>query len=340
MSCQRARYLAPAILLLTSIRLLADDVIVTRDVNLRPDPSTSLSPLLLLKPSDRLMLLESGQTNGYFHVRTVGSKDGWVRALNVRVVPSQPQVTPLLATPAQPTRAIEAHSTSSTMTFSPLASGSAIPLGAAVLGGAAILVGAAVLVRRHARRAQADRERFAAADELRRQAGLKELESLSQWTDRKNWPNLNREVSGVILGEAETCVALSAGVQYIELRKRTHYEGRSAGISVRIMRGVSLRSGRFAGQPVTTVSPEVADYGTIFVTDRRILFAGAREVLEIPLKKLADVRAEVGRLEILVANRPNPLEFQLSEAYRAPVIAGAAKLMAGVAQSGPRGENA
>ncbi len=338
MRARKARGLAPAIFLLTSVWLIADDVIVTRDVNLRPEPSTSHASLLLLKPPERLSLLEPGQTNGYFHVRTAGSKEGWVRVLNVRVVPSEPQVTPLLATPAQPRRSVEAPSTGSTMTFSPLASGSAIPVSVAVLGGAAILVGAAVLVRRHARRAQADRERFAAADELRRQAGLKELESLSQWTDRKNWPNLNREVSGVILGEAETCVALSADVQYIELRKRTHYEGRSAGFSVRIMRGVSLRSGRFAGQPVTTVSPEVADYGTIFVTDRRILFAGAREVLEIPLKKLADARAEIGRLELLVANRPNPLEFQLSEAYRAPVIAGAAKLMAGVAQAGLRGK--
>jgi hypothetical protein len=201
-----------------------------------------------------------------------------------------------------------------------------------------VLFGAAILVGRVVRRARAERERLAAEDEARRQAGVKELESLSRWTDRKNWPNLNREVAGVILGETETCVALSRGVAYIELRKRTHYEGGSAGVSVRIMRGVSLRSGRFAGRPVTTVTPETADYGTLFVTDRRVLFAGAREVLEVPLKKLADARADVGKLELLVANRPNPLEFNLSESYRAPVIAGAAKLMAGAAQAGPHGQ--
>jgi len=336
MSCQRARYLALAIFFFTSLRLIADDVIVTRNANLRPDPSTSHSALGLLKPPERLTLLESGQTNGYFHVRNAGSKEGWVRALNVRVVPSQPQVTPLPAKVVQPTRAIEPPSAGRTMTFFPLASGSAIPVGAAVLGGAAILVGASVLVRRQARKARAEREQLAAEDEARRQAALKELESLSQWTDRKNWPNLNREVSGVILGESETCVALSPGVQYIEFRKHTHYEGRTAGISVRIMKGVSLRSGGFAGRPVTTVSPELADYGTILVTDRRVLFTGGREVVEIPLKKLADARAEVGRLELLVANRPNPLEFEFSEAYRAPVIAGVAKLMAGAAQAGPR----
>ena len=193
-----------------------------------------------------------------------------------------------------------------------------------------------VLVRKQARKARAVRERLAAEDEASRQAGLQELASLSRWTDRKNWPNFNSEVSGIILSESETCVALSRGAQHIEQRKHTHYEGGSTGFSFRIMKGVSFRTSRFAGHPVTTVTEESADYGTIFVTDRRILFAGAREIVEVPLKKLADARADVGRLELLVANRPNPLEFTLSEAYRAPVIAGAAKLMAGASQAGSR----
>jgi hypothetical protein len=101
------------------------------------------------------------------------------------------------------------------------------------------------------------------------------------------------------------------------------------------MKGVSLGTSRFAGRPVTTVTEEAADFGTIFVTDRRVLVAGGREVVEIPLKKLADARAEIGMLELLVANRQSPPAFRLTEAYRAPVIAGAAKLMAGAAQIGP-----
>lgn len=335
MSSHRA-WSGAAVCLAAAMRLIADDAVVTRNVNLRPDPSTSHSPLRLLKPSERVTLLEAGQTNGYYHVRTSGSEEGWVRASNVRVEPTRLQVTPPLATPAPPVRA-DMPSPGRTTAFFSLATGAVIPVGTAILGGAAVLFGAAVLVRRQVRRARAERERLAAEDEARRQAGVKELESLSRWTDRRNWPNLNREVSGVILGEAETCVALSHGVAYIELRRRTHYEGGSASISVRIMRGISLRSGRFAGRPVTTVIPEVADYGTLFVTDRRVLFTGSREVLEVPLKKLADARAGIGKLELLVANRPNPLEFNLSEAYRAPVIAGAAKLMAGAAQAGQRG---
>ena len=205
-------------------------------------------------------------------------------------------------------------------------------------GAVAALVCVVLLVTKHNQKTRIERVRLAAENEVERQAALKEFESLSQWTDRQHWPNLNREVSGVILADSETCVALSHGVQHIGSRKSTHYEGRSAGVSVRIMKGVSVRSGGFAGRPVTTVSSEIADYGTIFITDQRVVFAGAREVVEVPLRKLADARAEVGRLDLLVANRPNPLEFLLAEAYRAPVIAGIAKLMAGVAQSGHRGK--
>lgn len=232
------------------------------------------------------------------------------------------EATPVQPTPAQATAPEAASSPSDPSIFFALA------------GATAALVGVVVLVRKQIRKSRVERERLAAENEAERQAALKEFESLSKWTDRQNWPNLNQEVSGVILAESETCVALSQGVQHMQLRKRTHYEGRTAGVSVRVMKGVSIRSGGFAGRPVTTVSEEVGDIGTVFVTDRRVLFAGGREVVEVPLRKLADARAEVGKLELLVANKPNPLEFQFSEAYRAPVIAGIVKLMVGVAQAG------
>jgi hypothetical protein len=58
----------------------------------------------------------------------------------------------------------------------------------------------------------------------------------------------------------------------------------------------------------------------------------------VPLRKLADARAEGGGLDLLLANRANPLEFRFAESYRAPVFAGVAKLMAGVAQAGHLGK--
>lgn len=198
----------------------------------------------------------------------------------------------------------------------------------------AITTGGVLLSRAGTRRIKAARDEQTAADAVAREAALQEFRSLSEWTDRNRWPNLNREVSGVLLGESERCVALTRGVDHMKMHKQTHYEGRAASVSVRVMKGVSVRSGGFVGRPVTSVSSEVADHGSIFVTDRRVVFAGAREVVEVPLKKLADARAEIGVLELLVANRVNPLEFRLTEGLRAPYIAGVAKIMAAVAGMG------
>ena len=50
--------------------------------------------ILLLKPPDRLKLLEPDQTNGYFHVETADIEEGWVWAHNVKVVPPLPEGPP------------------------------------------------------------------------------------------------------------------------------------------------------------------------------------------------------------------------------------------------------
>jgi hypothetical protein len=89
------RVLGIALALICMPRFLpADDAIVKRNVNLRADPSSSNPPMLLLKPPDRLKLLEAGPTNGYLHVETADFEEGWVWANNVEIVPSLPTAPP------------------------------------------------------------------------------------------------------------------------------------------------------------------------------------------------------------------------------------------------------
>jgi len=65
---------------------LADSqtAVVTRNVNLRPDPSTNGAPIEKLKAQTQIQLLETGPTNGYLHVK-VNDESGWVWSKNVRV---------------------------------------------------------------------------------------------------------------------------------------------------------------------------------------------------------------------------------------------------------------
>jgi hypothetical protein len=57
---------------------------VTRNVYLRPAPSTDNQPLRKLVPPEEVEIIAAEQTNGYYHVRTVeGDEEGWVWARNV-----------------------------------------------------------------------------------------------------------------------------------------------------------------------------------------------------------------------------------------------------------------
>jgi uncharacterized protein YgiM (DUF1202 family) len=84
------------LLLLVAFPLHAQQAEVTRNVNLRADPSTDNPPIRLLMPPEQVQLLEPSETSGYYHVRTSQAEDGWVWAKNVHVIATSPTPTPTL----------------------------------------------------------------------------------------------------------------------------------------------------------------------------------------------------------------------------------------------------
>jgi hypothetical protein len=79
------RLLCTAVLALSSVGFVCSQTaVVTRNVNLRPDPSTNGSPIDKLTPPAQLQLLEAGATNGFLHVKVNGNS-GWVWSKNVKV---------------------------------------------------------------------------------------------------------------------------------------------------------------------------------------------------------------------------------------------------------------
>ena len=69
--------------------------VVRRNVNLRPDASTSHDPITTLTPGTTLRLLSAEKTNGFYHVRTADNQTGFVWARNVQVTAGGP--APLVA---------------------------------------------------------------------------------------------------------------------------------------------------------------------------------------------------------------------------------------------------
>jgi len=79
------RLLKLFVLLLLSLGLaLGQTGVVTRNVNLRPDPSTDNDPIDKLQPGTQVELLEPDPTDGFFHVK-VNDQTGWVWAKRIRI---------------------------------------------------------------------------------------------------------------------------------------------------------------------------------------------------------------------------------------------------------------
>lgn len=100
---------------------------------------------------------------------------------------------------------------------------------------------------------------------------------------------------------------------------KTEYVGGYGGMSVRVMRGVSLRSGSFRGHPVKQDVRVKEDSGTLNITDKRIVFVGATESKEIPLAKMSSMRAYSDGIEVLPANK-KAVAFETGNAHAGIVL--------------------
>jgi hypothetical protein len=96
------------VLLACTRLVLAQTAEVTRNVNLRADPSTDNPPIRLLTPPEVVTLLEPDKTAGYYHVRTAANEEGWVWGpnVNVQTIPA-PTPTPTGAGAGAPASAID-----------------------------------------------------------------------------------------------------------------------------------------------------------------------------------------------------------------------------------------
>ena len=84
----------------------------------------------------------------------------------------------------------------------------------------------------------------------------------------------------------EILIWLFKSADYFEQRTQRRYEGRSSGVSIRIVRGVYYRVGAFQGHPVDTRYLAHIDSGWLGVTDKNVYFAGQSKTLRIPHSKI------------------------------------------------------
>lgn len=95
-------------------------------------------------------------------------------------------------------------------------------------------------------------------------------------------PTIN--TSQIMLTNGEVCHFAERAIRISE-KKTKHYEGGSQGISIRVMKGVTYRTGKHKGIPVEDIS-YVKTKGLFYVTNKRIIFVSDGQGFEKKFKTL------------------------------------------------------
>jgi hypothetical protein len=122
------------------------------------------------------------------------------------------------------------------------------------------------------------------------------------------------EHTTLILKKDETSL-LDTPVRLLKEVADREYVGGSRGLSVPLGGGVRYRVGAMRGHMVTIGSHwAVADDGQLTVTDRRVVYHGARKTLEFPDAKLATLNVYSDAIDLGVTSRQNTSKFSTSNA--------------------------
>ena len=114
----------------------------------------------------------------------------------------------------------------------------------------------------------------------------------------------------VVLAPGEALFYKVAGAALLDSRSTGHWEGASSGFSVPIGVGVRYRVGATHGHYVQG-EPTLAaiDRGTLYVTNRRVVFTGPKQTREVAFAKLVGFRHDdqAGSTTFSVSNRQKPV---------------------------------
>ena len=118
------------------------------------------------------------------------------------------------------------------------------------------------------------------------------------------------------LQKSETMIWVFHDVDYSTVRTRREFRGRSAGVSVRVAKGVYFRTGGFKGHPVEVEETVHVDTGMLGVTTRHIYFAGASQSFRVRLDRIVTVEPYSDGVGIMRETaRAKPETFVLGDGW-------------------------
>lgn len=101
----------------------------------------------------------------------------------------------------------------------------------------------------------------------------------------------------LILADNEKCHFIDDVKLLRQKNQITGYEGGSAGVSVRIMRGVSVRSASYKGRPIRqNVTEEIS--GRLYITSKRLIFNSLHQSFNKTVKTITAIQTYADALAI------------------------------------------
>lgn len=108
----------------------------------------------------------------------------------------------------------------------------------------------------------------------------------------------------IILDKNEKVYLILPGLQYLEERtSRINYGGGGAGF--RVAKGVTLRIGGGTAMPVHQL--QVVDNGSLYITDKKVMFAGTNKSVVFPIKKIVECNRTKAGLHIASSTKKTPI---------------------------------
>lgn len=91
-------------------------------------------------------------------------------------------------------------------------------------------------------------------------------------------------------------------VKRIVVTTRTSYKTRSSGVNFRVAKGVSVGSRESYTEPIKTSNSNEYE-GTLYITNKRIVFLASEKGVEIPFSKLLGVQPYSDGVELFIASK-------------------------------------
>lgn len=102
----------------------------------------------------------------------------------------------------------------------------------------------------------------------------------------------------IVLSRSEKIIWSYQNVNLYQEKITREYFGRTKGFSFRIMKGVTYRTGSFKGHPVEKSAMEHQGIGTLFVTNKHLIFHSQTKSIKVPYTKMVGISPYSDGIEI------------------------------------------